>query len=83
MGHYFGIGCRCVGEMDRRYRLMSALGVRNLSGFNTKIRQAEKANKKIDNPFSLNPEEPEPLQELPHIVVVIDELADLIMVGLH
>ena len=70
----------CVGEMDRRYRLMSALGVRNLSGFNTKIRQAEKANKKIDNQFSLNPEEPEPLQELPHIVVVIDELADLIMV---
>ena len=70
----------CVGEMDRRYRLMSALGVRNLSGFNTKIRQAEKANKKIDNPFSLNPEEPEQLQELPHIVVVIYELADLIMV---
>ena len=70
----------CVGEMDRRYRLMSSLGVRNLSGFNTKIRQAEKANKKIDNPFSLNPGEPEPLQELPHIVVVIDELADLIMV---
>ncbi|MDA0361064.1 MAG: DNA translocase FtsK 4TM domain-containing protein [Proteobacteria bacterium] len=70
----------CVGEMDRRYRLMSALGVRNLSGFNTKIRQAAKTNKKIDNPFSLNPEEPEPLQELPLIVVVIDELADLIMV---
>jgi len=70
----------CVGEMDRRYRLMSALGVRNMSGFNTKIRQAAKTNKKIDNPFSLNPEEPEPLQELPLIVVVIDELADLIMV---
>ncbi|MDA1332419.1 MAG: DNA translocase FtsK 4TM domain-containing protein [Proteobacteria bacterium] len=70
----------CVGEMDRRYRLMSALGVRNLSGFNTKIRQAAKVNKKIDNPFSFNPEEPEPLQELPLIVVVIDELADLIMV---
>ena len=70
----------CVGEMDRRYRLMSALGVRNLSGFNAKICQAAKANKKIDNPFSLNPEEPEPLQELPLIVVVIDELADLIMV---
>jgi len=70
----------CVGEMDRRYRLMSALGVRNLSGFNTKIRQAAKAKKKIDNPFSLNPDEPEPLQELPLIVVVIDELADLMMV---
>jgi S-DNA-T family DNA segregation ATPase FtsK/SpoIIIE len=71
---------RCVGEMDRRYRLMSALGVRNLSGFNTKIRQAAKSDQKIDNPFSLNPDEPEPLQELPLIVVVIDELADLIMV---
>ena len=70
----------CVGEMDRRYRLMSALGVRNLSGFNTKIRQAAKSDQKIDNPFSLNPDEPEPLQELPLIVVVIDELADLIMV---
>jgi S-DNA-T family DNA segregation ATPase FtsK/SpoIIIE len=54
--------------------------VRNLSGFNTKIRQAAKSDQKIDNPFSLNPDEPEPLQELPLIVVVIDELADLIMV---
>jgi S-DNA-T family DNA segregation ATPase FtsK/SpoIIIE len=70
----------CVGEMDRRYRLMSALGVRNLSGFNSKIRTAAKSKKKIDNPFSLNPENPEPLQELPVIVVVIDELADLMMV---
>ncbi|MEK9877385.1 MAG: DNA translocase FtsK 4TM domain-containing protein [Betaproteobacteria bacterium] len=70
----------CVGEMDRRYRLMSALGVRNLSGFNSKIKTAAKSKKKIDNPFSLNPENPEPLQELPVIVVVIDELADLMMV---
>ncbi len=59
---------------------MSALGVRNLSGFNSKIKTAAKSKKKIDNPFSLNPENPEPLQELPVIVVVIDELADLMMV---
>ena len=70
----------CVGEMDKRYKLMSALGVRNLSGFNTKIREAEKAGEKITNPFSITPGSPEPLETLPHIVVVIDELADLMMV---
>ena len=70
----------CVGEMDKRYKVMSALGVRNLSGFNTKIREAEKAGEKITNPFSITPESPEPLETLPHIVVVIDELADLMMV---
>ena len=70
----------CVGEMDRRYKLMSTLGVRNLSGYNQKIREAEKAGEKLPNPFSLSPENPEPLQELPLIVVVIDELADLMMV---
>ena len=70
----------CVGEMEKRYKLMSALGVRNLSGFNTKIRDAEKAGEKITNPFSITPESPEPLNTLPHIVVVIDELADLMMV---
>jgi DNA segregation ATPase FtsK/SpoIIIE, S-DNA-T family len=70
----------CVGEMDRRYRLMSALGVRNLSGFNQKLADAEKAGQKLPNPFSLTPENPEPLKELPLIVVVIDELADLMMV---
>ncbi|CAG4885104.1 DNA translocase FtsK 2 [Georgfuchsia toluolica] len=70
----------CVGEMDKRYKLMSALGVRNLSGFNGKIRDAEKAGEHVSNPFSLTPQSPEPLAALPHIVVVIDELADLMMV---
>ena len=70
----------CVGEMERRYRLMSKLGVRNLSGYNTKIAEAEKREELIPNPFSLTPDEPEPLSHLPTIVVVIDELADLMMV---
>ncbi len=70
----------CVGEMERRYKLMSALGVRNLSGFNGKIREAEKAGQHVHNPFPLVPESPEPLTTLPHIIVVIDELADLMMV---
>ncbi|MEO8006535.1 MAG: DNA translocase FtsK 4TM domain-containing protein [Betaproteobacteria bacterium] len=70
----------CVGEMDRRYKLMSTLGVRNLAGFNQKIKEAQKAGKPLTNPFSITPETPEPLKELPLIVVVIDELADLMMV---
>ena len=70
----------CVAEMERRYKLMSMLGVRNLAGYNQKIRDAEKAGEKISHPFSLTPDEPEPLTELPLIVVVIDELADLMMV---
>ena len=70
----------CVTEMDRRYRLMSQLGVRNLAGFNQKIRDAVKAGKPLTNPFTLTPEQPEPLEEMPLIVVVIDELADLMMV---
>ncbi|MBK7815508.1 MAG: DNA translocase FtsK 4TM domain-containing protein [Rhodocyclaceae bacterium] len=70
----------CVGEMERRYKVMSALGVRNLSGFNGKIREAEKSGEHIPNPFPLVPESPDPLITMPHIVVVIDELADLMMV---
>jgi S-DNA-T family DNA segregation ATPase FtsK/SpoIIIE len=70
----------CVGEMERRYKLMSKLGVRQLSGYNRKIEDATERQEKIPNPFSLTPEEPEPLERLPHIVVVIDELADLMMV---
>jgi S-DNA-T family DNA segregation ATPase FtsK/SpoIIIE len=70
----------CVAEMERRYKLMSVVGVRNLAGFNQKIKEAEKAGQKIPHPFSLTPDEPEPLEELPTIVVVIDELADLMMV---
>ncbi|MBY4752101.1 cell division protein FtsK [Burkholderia dolosa] len=71
----------CVGEMEKRYRLMSAVGVRNLAGFNQKIRDAQAQEKKIGNPFSLTPDDPEPLSKLPLIVVVIDELADLMMVA--
>ena len=70
----------CVGEMEKRYRLMSKMGVRNLAGYNTKIRDAIKREEPIPNPFSLTPDAPEPLKELPMIVVVIDELADLMMV---
>lgn len=70
----------CVAEMERRYKLMSMLGVRNLAGYNQKIRDADKAGEKIPHPFSLTPDDPEPLMEMPLIVVVIDELADLMMV---
>ncbi len=71
----------CVNEMDKRYRLMSALGVRNIAGFNQKIRDAEKAGQPLTNPFSITPEHPERLSTLPFIVVLIDELADLMMVA--
>jgi len=73
----------CVGEMERRYKLMSALGVRNLAGFNTKIKDAEKSGTFIADPLALpgDPEAgPPPLKAMPYIVVVIDELADLMMV---
>jgi S-DNA-T family DNA segregation ATPase FtsK/SpoIIIE len=70
----------CVGEMDRRYKLMSALGVRNLAGFNGKIKEANRNGEQIANPFPLIPESAEPLATMPYIVVVIDELADLMMV---
>jgi S-DNA-T family DNA segregation ATPase FtsK/SpoIIIE len=70
----------CVAEMEKRYKLMSKLGVRNLAGYNTKIDEATAREEFIYNPFSLTPEDPEPLKRLPHIVIVIDELADLMMV---
>jgi len=70
----------CVAEMERRYKLLSKLGVRNLAGYNAKIDDAKARGEFIYNPFSLTPEAPEPLARLPHIVVVIDELADLMMV---
>ena len=70
----------CVAEMEKRYKLMSKLGVRNLAGYNVKIDEATAREEFIYNPFSLTPEQPEPLERLPHIVVVIDELADLMMV---
>ena len=69
-----------VGEMERRYKLMSKLGVRNLAGYNKKIDEAVERGDMLPNPFSLTPEAPEPLQRLPHVVIVIDELADLMMV---
>jgi DNA segregation ATPase FtsK/SpoIIIE, S-DNA-T family len=71
----------CVGEMDKRYRLMSKLGVRSLSGYNQKIAEARSKGEFVKNPFSLTPDDPEPLDPLPMIVVVIDELADLMMVA--
>ena len=71
----------CVAEMEKRYRLMSALGVRNLASFNQKIRDGKAAEKYVTNPFSLTPDAPEPLSTLPTVVVIIDELADLMMVA--
>ena len=69
-----------VNEMERRYKLMSKLGVRNLAGYNAKIADAAKREEHIPNPFSLTPDAPEPLEKLPTIVIIIDELADLMMV---
>ncbi|HLX79574.1 MAG TPA: DNA translocase FtsK 4TM domain-containing protein [Burkholderiales bacterium] len=71
----------CVAEMDRRYKVMSWLGVRNLSGYNHKIADAEKHGRKIEDPATIESGAPQPLQALPLIVVVIDELADLMMVA--
>jgi len=65
----------CVAEMDRRYKLMNWIAARNLSGYNHKV-----ADRKIDDPFSPDPHKPQKLQPLPHIVVVIDELADMMLV---
>ena len=70
----------CVGEMERRYKLMSKLGVRNLAAYNKKIAEATERGERLPNPFSLTPDAPEPLERLPNIVVIIDELADLMMV---
>jgi len=71
----------CVVEMDRRYRLMSALGVRNIASFNQKLEEARNTGHPLTNPFTLIPENPEPLHHLPYIVVLIDEMADLMMVA--
>ena len=70
----------CVAEMEKRYKIMSALGVRNIAGCNAKIKDAQKAGTPLSNPVSLTPDAPEPLQTMPYIVVVVDEFADLIMV---
>jgi len=71
----------CVGEMENRYRLMSDLRVRNLAGYNQKVRDAKASGRPLLNPFPAHPEVPETLDTLPMIVVVIDELADLMMVA--
>ncbi|MFM9971888.1 MAG: DNA translocase FtsK, partial [Burkholderiales bacterium] len=70
----------CVGEMERRYKLMSWVGVRNLSGYNNKVGDAEKSGTPLHDPTTIDTGEPVPLGKLPHIVVLIDELADLMMV---
>ena len=77
----------CVAEMERRYRLMAALAVRNISGYNRKVRDAQAAGTPIKDPLFdkkqllLNPDaEPEELDTLPYIVVVVDEFADMMMV---
>ncbi|WP_041417636.1 DNA translocase FtsK [Shewanella woodyi] len=74
----------CVGEMERRYKLMSALGVRNLKGYNAKIKEAKESGQPIFDPLwkssdSMEPEAPE-LDKLPSIVVIVDEFADMMMI---
>lgn len=74
----------CVAEMDRRYKLMASLGVRNLAGYNTKVEEAIKAGEPLNDPLwqphmSLD-EEPVKLDTLPYIVVLVDEFADMMMV---
>ncbi len=76
----------CVAEMERRYRLLASQGVRNISGFNRKVKEAIEAGKPIADPFyrpeeAADPEAPPPtLEPIPYIVVVVDELADMMMV---
>ena len=75
----------CVAEMERRYRLMSAEGVRNLAGFNKKVREAIEAGTPLTDPLfkpdEMNPDEEAPdLEHLPYIVVIVDELADMMMI---
>jgi len=78
----------CVGEMDRRYRLMAALGVRNIGGYNRKVKDALAAGRPIPDPTWTAPELEDPdrpvdqptLTPLPFIVIIIDELADMMMI---
>ena len=74
----------CVGEMERRYKLMASLGVRNLAGYNTKVMAAIDAGEPLKDPFWVKEESMEEvasdLGKLPYIVVVIDEFADMIMI---
>jgi len=75
----------CVAEMERRYRLMASMGVRNIAGYNKKVRDAEEKGQPIKDPFWLPalpdvPEETPTLETFPYIVVVIDEFADMMMI---
>ncbi|UXI70024.1 DNA translocase FtsK 4TM domain-containing protein [Tahibacter amnicola] len=75
----------CVAEMERRYKLMAAVGVRNLAGFNKKVSEADEAGQPLLDPlFRPDASQPErraePLQTLPYIVVIIDEFADMMMI---
>lgn len=72
----------CVAEMEHRYQLMAALGVRNITGYNERIRRAQAQKKPILNPLwhPSHSEKPEPLEPLPYIVILIDEFADMMMV---
>src|SRR3546814_17080672 len=74
----------CVAEMERRYKLMSAVGVRNLAGFNKKVKDAQDSGQPMLDPlFKPNPESDEvaqPLETLQFIVVFIDEFADMMMI---
>ena len=71
----------CMGEVERRYRLMTWIAVRNLSGYNHKVADAEKSGNPLKDPETLDLPQPLDLEKLPHIVVIIDELADLMMVS--
>jgi len=68
----------CVSEMERRYRLLSAMGVRNLAAYNQKLRDADSRDERIADPFA-DPDDPQPLDLMPAIVVVVDELANLML----
>ena len=70
----------CIAEMERRYQLMAALGVRNISGYNRKIKIALHDRKPIMDPLLADPDAPTELTPFPYVVVIIDELADLLMV---
>jgi S-DNA-T family DNA segregation ATPase FtsK/SpoIIIE len=77
----------CVAEMERRYQLMAALGVRNLAGFNRKLKESQEAGQPIRDPLLMkalgpdgNPNEVPILEPLPFIVVIVDELADMMMI---
>nr|WP_317135135.1 DNA translocase FtsK [Piscirickettsia litoralis] len=72
----------CVGEMERRYRLLAALGVRSIKGYNDKVVAAQEAGSPLVNPLKVKPEgtEPDLLTKLPFIVVFIDEFADMMMI---